>query len=323
MMHVLKKYSVPVLCVLLGISIGVFYGISHAKTITIRGEQVREYKEPQGLTNPLLYTDDVEPSPDLNDLKNSVKNEITKIVKAGNAESVSLYFRDLNSGRWTGINENETYKPSSMLKVMVMMTYYKQASTDPKILEEKLYYEPKSDPGQHYKPEHVLSAGYYTVQELIDQMITYSDNDAAAILTEHNTKNYIDLFSIMRLPYPKDNAVIDFMSPQSYAILFRTLYSGTYLSHRRSENALQLLTQTTFHKGIEAGVPGNVTVAHKFGEFTEMKPDLTIISHELHDCGIIYKEQNPYLLCIMTKGKDFASLESVITTLSKNVYEKR
>ena len=42
---------------------------------------------------------------------------------------------------------------------------------------------------------------------------------------------------------------------------------------------------------------------------------------QLHDCGIIYYPNNTYLLCIMTRGKDFKQLESVIAGISKTVYE--
>ena len=62
-------------------------------------------------------------------------------------------------------------------------------------------------------------------------------------------------------------------------------------------------------------------MAHKFGENTDI--DLTTgtqVDKELHDCGIVYVPQKPYLLCVMTRGQDFNSLTNVISSISKIVY---
>lgn len=78
-----------------------------------------------------------------------------------------------------------------------------------------------------------------------------------------------------------------------------------------------MLSKTSFKKGLVAGVPKNIMVSHKYGE------RLYVDSNEaqLHDCGIIYFPQTPYLLCIMTRGENFAELENTIKEISKNVYE--
>jgi hypothetical protein len=61
-------------------------------------------------------------------------------------------------------------------------------------------------------------------------------------------------------------------------------------------------------------------VAHKFGEHRNATVSGEIAETELHDCGIIYYPEHPYFLCIMTKGENLPSLESVISSASKLVY---
>ena len=312
------KYGVIFLAFVLGGLLGWYFDKYLGRpSLTV----ITQVREPGDLISPLLYSDDLEPSPDLNGLEHILNGHINSMVQQNLADSVSVYFRDLKSARWVGLNENAIYEPSSMLKIMVMMVYYAQASQDPSILEKKFFYQAKSDSGQNYKPAQVLSTGYHTVDELINAMIMYSDNDAAAVLTAHKTKNYIDLFSILHLPYPKDDLVVDYMSPQSFSVLFRVLYNGTYLTHDLSQKALELLTTTTFSNGIMSGVPVGTTVAHKFGEHTEEDSNLSVIDRELHDCGIVYYPSHPYLLCVMTKGQEFAKLERVISSVSKDVYQ--
>lgn len=63
-------------------------------------------------------------------------------------------------------------------------------------------------------------------------------------------------------------------------------------------------------------IPSDVKVAHKFGEryYGDIK--------QLHDCGVIYYPENPYLLCVMTIGKDFEDLAEVISHVSDVVYRE-
>jgi hypothetical protein len=42
---------------------------------------------------------------------------------------------------------------------------------------------------------------------------------------------------------------------------------------------------------------------------------------QLHDCGIVYKQKHPYLVCIMMRGTDLDTLAKVIAELSKIAYQ--
>ena len=106
------------------------------------------------------------------------------------------------------------------------------------------------------------------------------------------------------------------MTVKTYASFFRILYNGTYLTQRDSEHLLSLLSQSSFTQGLIAGLPTDMVVAHKFGEAS--LPDGT---HQLHDCGIVYKPNQPYLICVMTKGTNFNTLAGVISHISKTVYK--
>ena len=126
------------------------------------------------------------------------------------------------------------------------------------------------------------------------------------------------LYTDLQISPPNDAVSDDFMTVKTYASFFRILYNASYLSPAMSEKALSLLSQITFDKGIVAGVPNNIPVAHKFGEriYTDNQ------EHQLHDCGIVYHLTDPYLLCVMTRGTDFNVLTSVIKDLSKQVWDE-
>ncbi len=76
-----------------------------------------------------------------------------------------------------------------------------------------------------------------------------------------------------------------------------------------------------FPQGLQSGVPASIEVADKFGEREVFSTDGTLSYLELHDCGIIYVPDSPYVVCVMTRGHDFNSLASIIGDVSKIVYE--
>ncbi len=151
-------------------------------------------------------------------------------------------------------------------------------------------------------------------------MIIDSDNVAKDLLLDYADRDTLyQLFGDLDIELPDAKTPDDKyygISVKTYSLFFRTLYNSTILNRNDSEKALQLLSKTTFKTGIIAGIPENIAVAHKFG--AHVSPP---IGNELHDCGIIYYPQKPYLLCVMTRGRDANKLALVITNISKSVFE--
>jgi beta-lactamase class A len=285
--------------------------------------EIREDSARYKFINPLIYSRVSKNfyATEFETFNEDIQKEIDDYVRRSYATDISVYFRDLNTGHWTGINENQMYEPSSMLKVVLMITYLKDSIDDPALLSKKLYYKGADESGQYYTSKNHLTADYYSVNELITAMIVDSDNAATAILIQNNEKDFQKVYNDFRLPNPPaDPDSTDFMSARSYSVIFRALFNATYLPRNLSEQALQLLSKTDFTAGLRAGIPQGVEVSQKFGEHTYLLPDGVVTARELHDCGIIYYPEHPYLLCIMTKGKDFSHLEKVISDLSRSVY---
>jgi hypothetical protein len=343
------------------------YNSSHPPVIS--DTEIREDSPSYRFINPIIFADDDKVHyPEFQAFDNSLDGYIASVEKKASIDSVSVYFRDLNSGHWTGINEDDTYDPANMLEVVVMMGYFNKASDDPSVLSEQIYYQAKPSAGtastistiptQYYPPTKILSAGFYSVDQLLENMIIYCDTTAEKALAGANPDYINQVYSDFQLPRPHsadstlaidsaDATVIDFMSARQYATLFRALYNGTYLSWNLSERAMQLLSMTRWSKGLVAGLDegisddtdadtntnknsgqamsdpdatDNTAVAHKFGEHISQLADGTVVSRELHDCGVIYFPGKPYLLCVMTKGSDFPTLAGVISTISRIAY---
>ena len=197
-----------------------------------------------------------------------------------------------------------------------------QQENNPEILRNKLTYKRKLviDIIQNILPDKELEIGKsYSVNELIYRMIAFSDNEAYNLLRINMHIEWVrNMFKDIGIFVPDVRDNKDLISAREYGFFFRILFNASYLNHAMSEKALKILTKTTFKTGIVAGVPPYVNVAHKFAE----KKDATNQMIQLHDCGIIYYKNAPYVLCIMTYGNDFADLLDIIKNISSIVYNE-
>ncbi len=317
------KKNLWITCVVLAclcFCVGWFTKYQQDKGLTTPTEQVRYTSTAYPYIKSLILVDNASSTyPILDPLKNTISSYVSQEEQSGNAEDISVYYRSMTTGAWTGVNENDIYAPSSMLKVGVLMSYLKLVETDPDILTEEITYTPTDDWGQYYKPKSVLPAGLYTTRDLLIQMIEQSDNDALTALNNTHPQELVNVFNALDIPYPSINTPKDFMSPEMYSRMFRALYNATYLPDVESEQAIELLMRTDFNQGLVAGVPAGTPVAHKFGEQTNTA-DGAVVDHELHDCGIIYYSNSPYFLCVMTKGQNFPTLANIIAKISTTVF---
>jgi len=279
------------------------------------------YDNSISLTNPILECSGVDSDESLKQLNISrfeLEGYIKQLKKDGNNDFISFYLRDLNNGPWIGFDEKEDFIGASLLKVPVLIAYFKIAQENKDLLDQEYVYTEKfSNFDQIIKPEKEIELGKsYKVSELIEYMINYSDNSAAQLLAVHLTDNQINsVFESIGLGSPLHS--INFpVNVRNYGGFFRVLFNASYLNKDFSEKALLQLTQTKFDKGLTKYLPKNITVAHKFGvrEVGEIK--------QFHDCGIVYYPKHPYLICIMTKGSNVDRLTEKVAKISEFVYKK-
>ncbi|HYV92087.1 MAG TPA: serine hydrolase [Chitinophagales bacterium] len=270
-----------------------------------------------GLVHPLLMVDLNDESEKLSPLKNDLSWFIKQKEQTGEITDASVYLRSFKDGSWFTVNSGDMYNPGSMMKLPVMITYLKEAEKDPGILNKELVYQPRVKiPLQTFNGKAIEAGKKYKVKELLHYMIVESDNNATYLLNENvNLNTFQKLFSDLDLSVPDTHDANYAMTASDYSKFMRILYSSSYLNIESSEFALVLLTQSTFKNGMLQQLPSDLKVAHKFGE--NFKNNL----HQLHESGIVYIENHPYLLTVMTKGNDVNVLPAVISELSKKVYD--
>lgn len=256
-------------------------------------------------------------------MKKEIEAEIAKYPET----HIGFYFNDLDNAGWFGINEDEKFIPASLLKLPMLISYYKLRETEPNLFDQKLLIK-----GTDLNLNRTVNEAstitldkMYSVGELLNSMIVDSDNNALDVLYQFKKDSLKDIFEDLRAPLPdskKDLAIKDFLSPKDMSKFFLVLYNGSYLTKKDSEEALQLLSKVKYIDGIVAGVPHDTIVSHKYGE-RQVTIGNGTSTNEFHDCGIIYYTKSPYKLCMMTKGKDLTidSASKIIANLSKIIYQ--
>ncbi len=262
------------------------------------------------------------------ELKNKLEHFIEERKKGNIITDISIYFRDLQNGPTLDINEHINFAPASLLKLPLLVAYFYLAEETPSLLDEKIYFDfPRDAYKQIIEPqEWIVPDTTYTVGELLTRMMKYSDNQAYLLLWEHlneissERSIFGDTMKELGIVDPSDpvNSTNGNITVKSYASIFVQLYHVSFLrSKKMSNKALAVMTDVDFSQGLEAGVPKDIIVAHKFGERQTIDN-----KKQFHDCGVIYYPQNPYLLCIMTRGDDFNKLIETVEVISKFVYEE-
>jgi beta-lactamase class A len=253
-------------------------------------------------------------------LRGELSGVVARATSLGHLTHASIYLRDLNSTATLGINETEAFSPASLLKVPVMFMVFKASEQDPGLLDRPVEYSVRAENTlvQNIPPTTSLTLGQrYPMRQLVEQMIVESDNRAMEALGAHfSPGQYVKTYEELGLPSPTPSQGDLPMTVEQYASFFRVLYNASYLGAESSERALALLARVRFVQGIVAGVPAQVTVAHKFGERRHETPEGRSVT-QLHDCGVVYFPGQPYLLCVMTRGNEWPPLQAALGEISR------
>jgi beta-lactamase class A len=284
---------------------------------------LREINSKYKFIKPLLTSEQIDEDLKWFPAERKTKAELEAEIKKHPDVKVGMHFINLNNGGWFGINGSESFIPASLLKLPLYASYLKLREDGKVRFDEVINYAGSDfDKQQNLGTGKIQPGNSYTVDELLTTMIVDSDNNALELLYQYKQDSLKDIFEDLQIELPvnrEEIAMNDFVTPRGMARFLMVLYNASYLNREDSEEALELLSKTNFQDGIVAGVPAGINISHKFGE-REVAGSGGV--RELHDCGIVYHEKTPYLLCVMTKGKDFNQQKEVIKKISEIVYSQ-
>jgi beta-lactamase class A len=250
-------------------------------------------------------------------------------LKDSRAETVSVYFRDLNGGLHFGIHDQVPFSSEGLLKLPLMIAYFKMAESDPQVLRRTLTFMGSTvkvgmSEVKSYQP--LIPGRSYSVDDLIFRMIVHDDEDARELLSANIRPEYLDrVFKDVYVNY--DPQQHDSPVPFSaYASFYRVLYHASYLNKAMSEKALRYLSRSAFKNSIVSGIPSNIDCAIKFRERTiGVAPDTGARGtslEQVHIFGIVYLPNRPYLMGVMARGPDREQLKTLVRDITTSLFEE-
>lgn len=281
---------------------------------TIHVDRLQGYKH----IRPLLFAERACESDNYYQLKKQISDMIDNYKADGSLASASVYVRIFKNGEWISINEDEKFDPASMMKVPILITWLRMDEDHPGTLDKVLTLsgEVSNMKQQAFGGETIKIGRGYKVRDLLRYMIVNSDNMATALLNQNMDSIYFkNTLTDLGLHTPGYHDSSYPITASEYSRFMKALYNASYLNIHNSEVAAELLTHAEFDKGITHELPAGFPVAHKFGEAGDAE------MHQIHESAIIYLEHIPYIITIMTRGKDLNKLPTVLSHISKVTFD--
>lgn len=244
--------------------------------------------------------------------------------KSGKITDGSIYFRDLESGYWIGVNEDTPFTQGRILKLPLMIVYYKAAEEDPGILQKQIkntIVDIKHSNNIFPSTDPIVFGQSYTIEELISRMGINSDDAAAELLFNNIDKKQLQqVYSDLGISFDEQKGVAESVTLKLYSLFFRVLVNSTYLNREYSEKALALLDTLTDEIGVGAYIPKELLFVHRYGGRKLVENEKTL--YQVYDCGVTYYPEHPYLLCASAKGSSVDAVEEYLKNLGKEVYSE-
>lgn len=261
----------------------------------------------------------------------------------GLTDNLSVYFKDLNSGKEFSISPEKSWIPASTIKAYVAAEAFHQRHQG--LINFNTLVTIQAD---NVVPNGLESDDFprlregvqATIGQLVQAMIIQSDNTAyntmLDVLDRRNVQAYVKNLGIEntiigeKLNVDDNQLRADSVNPgyrynvttaEDYKTLFDLMYSHKIPD---SDELLAIFKRQKSNAMIPALIPGDTPVAHKTGEWAPI----------YHDGGIVYKPGSPFIISLFSnsnKPSDLAKIaqiayyddaDHVDVNLSKSVQQK-
>lgn len=217
-----------------------------------------------------------------------------------------IFLIDINTGCTAGINETKQFHAASTIKLPINLYLYKQISRGHISSSTKLTYLAKHhEEGTGYL-KNMKIGSCFTIAELSRASIIYSDNVAINILYDYlgrtNVKNYMRKLG-GRVVQNESNTTC----PKDMALYMNEIAKFAQDNSNLGGVLIHHLENTVFKERIPAGIPANIKVANKIGNWPP--------TGTYNDVALVQHPKKPYILAVFSKNT--ASKKDAFRTIRK------
>jgi beta-lactamase class A len=232
-----------------------------------------------------------------------------KLVLGEELNGYGVVAIDLESGRSASINGDLIFYSASIFKTWVMYEVFHQASLNYFNLTDQLVMTPYYD-SFGLGPRATRLCQRLTVQQALEAMMSISDNSAAVLLQDLvGAPNVNSSLEALGLKDSRLNTEDIPVTANDMALLLQFIGSGKAVNREASEAMAALMLTEGFNNGLTSGVPSDVQVAHKTGNWPNAR----------HDIGIVFAPETTYVVAVLSDNR--AGSLSMIQAISTAVYD--
>ncbi len=267
----------------------------------------------------------------------SLQSQIESRVRATDAETVGVYFKDLESGDSVVHAADRRVHAASMMKVPVLIQLFRDHEAGLLALDDTVQLTKTfrsivdGSPFDLSAPDDADTALYNRLGEresirfLAERMVIVSSNLATNMLIElvgaervQASMRELGADSIAVLRGVEDikayeAGLSNTTTARDLGVIFAAIAEERAAGSESCREMIAILQRQEFNEGIPAGVPSSARVAHKTGWITGIR----------HDGGIVtLPDGRRYVLVVLTRGfADVAAADSLIVDVSRLVYD--
>ncbi|OGS21178.1 MAG: hypothetical protein A2252_05210 [Elusimicrobia bacterium RIFOXYA2_FULL_39_19] len=221
---------------------------------------------------------------------------------------VGIYIKDLKTGVVLSYNESKPFASASLVKIPIMAATFQAVEDGNMSLSSKMTMLRKYKAAGSGSMKRNRKGTKYTVEQLVYNMITDSDNTATNMLTYELGFGYINwVFSqklglevtrfdrgIMDLRL-RNKGIENYTTAKEMGDLLEKMYNKKLVSKESSNKMLDVLAHQKHNDRIPRFLPNGLNVAHKTG----------LLRGICHDAGIVFTDKGDFIVCVLTR--DFGS----------------
>lgn len=251
--------------------------------------------------------------------------DIKPVVKKADMD-IGVCIIDMKSGTRANKNGDKRMDAASMIKLIVAASFLQYVEDGNLSLNDTYTIKDSDIVGGTGSLGGRGAGAEVTYDELLEKMISQSDNTAANILIDemgmglvNRTARELNLKStkLNRLMMDEEaieEGVENYVSANDVAEILMLAYNGQLVSAKASKILLSALEKQEDNNGISKGLPSKVKFAHKTGS----------LANAQHDGGIVEDPNgNDFILVVLCGGKGFSQdgAFDVMESIGKIAYE--
>ena len=234
---------------------------------------------------------------------------------------VAIVVEDLKSGRMWTYHPDDLFPSASLVKVPVIIGVFQRIHDGELSLGETLVLRRHNRVGGSGSLKWSPDGSKFTVRELLQHMISESDNTATNMLIERVGMGFLQQeFSRIGLLYTgiypdgmslKGGRVAheNYTTAREMAMMFEKIYRGEMIGPTESAVMLEILRYPkAVASRLQKGLPRRWAIAHKTG----------LLRQACHDSAIIFSPEGDYLVTVLTgQNPDYTTAKNFISTLGR------